>query len=571
MFDNLKKFGAKALLTLSMLAALNSYSQDININGTVKGAQYNNQLENVKNLVIKTNDQTRIDSTYTNTQGYYNLDFAWTGNQELNTLENKLYPNPYNEQTNIELNTPENGIYQLLITNLNGQTQLQTDIELSQGQNKITLNGGNTGAKIITLTNQNTKKTYKATQITNNNTPITYETTNINNSNNNTNTTLKSGNGDGLRIGDLVTLEYSKDGYETKDTTFTIALNQTINMTLEQTPYTFTTTLKPFLEDGTQITNLNPNFTITIEWNNGTTNTYPITNGEIQITKQLYKNLDGSLETALINNDTTGANGVQNWSIGRQPQQKTNRPNIYQNTSSNHLSNVAYQTEIPLDSLDQKIIYHYTIRKKAETQPGTTESLSSAFSRGLIESSGNAESGMFIDLKNYTTADSLDIVKLNFNITTGVPNTPEMQTRIDNSLQHTLNLKYLPNGDTLLPPHRVYTISSFSDPRWQAIIARNFENMIYTTVDQGQPGNTREWASTYTYNGELRLKNSSAMYSNNETTGVMFAENFSAVTGETEGVGGLTTYIWNVTTSQPSQYAKSISTIPVLLNLGTGQ
>jgi hypothetical protein len=178
---------------------------------------------------------------------------------------------------------------------------------------------------------------------------------------------------------------------------------------------------------------------------------------------------------------------------------------------------------------------------------------------------------MFIDLKNYTTADSLDIVQKGFNETTGEPMSQEQLTRAMNILMLAIQTRYLPNGDTLLPPHRIYTIDSNNDPRWQAVIARGGDNSIKTTYYTGPPANGRTWASTYTYNGELRLKNSSAMYNINETTGVIFAENFSAVTGETEGAGGLTQYIWTSTTNSPTQYAKSISTIPVLLNLGTGQ
>ncbi len=73
------------------------------------------------------------------------------------------------------------------------------------------------------------------------------------------------------------------------------------------------------------------------------------------------------------------------------------------------------------------------------------------------------------------------------------------------------------------------------------------------------------------HHSELRLKNTSASYNEFNNDATIFEETFSAVTGEEEGSGGLSPYIWNATTSQPSQYAKSISTIPALLHLGTGQ
>jgi len=59
------------------------------------------------------------------------------------------------------------------------------------------------------------------------------------------------------------------------------------------------------------------------------------------------------------------------------------------------------------------------------------------------------------------------------------------------------------------------------------------------------------------------------MYNKNDTDGEIFAENFSAVTGEEEIAGSLGQYVWNVTTNLPSQYAYSISAVPALLNLGT--
>jgi len=95
--------------------------------------------------------------------------------------------------------------------------------------------------------------------------------------------------------------------------------------------------------------------------------------------------------------------------------------------------------------------------------------------------------------------------------------------------------------------------------------------MIRTSYSNGTPGNGRFWASTYTYNGKLRLESTLAHYNTVNTDAQIFEEDFSAVTGEEEGVGGLAPYVWNATTNLPSDYAYSISAIPALLNLGTGQ
>ena len=51
--------------------------------------------------------------------------------------------------------------------------------------------------------------------------------------------------------------------------------SKTINVDLQQNPYLFSTTLEAFLETGTTITEINPNFYITAYWNNGTTENIP--------------------------------------------------------------------------------------------------------------------------------------------------------------------------------------------------------------------------------------------------------------------------------------------------------
>jgi hypothetical protein len=95
--------------------------------------------------------------------------------------------------------------------------------------------------------------------------------------------------------------------------------------------------------------------------------------------------------------------------------------------------------------------------------------------------------------------------------------------------------------------------------------------MIYVTYHDGTPENSRAWASSYTYNGELRIKNTSSSFNIYNTDGTIFEEDISALVGGVESSGSLSDKVWNATLNLPSDYAYSISTIPVLLNLGTGQ
>ena len=160
-----------------------------------------------------------------------------------------------------------------------------------------------------------------------------------------------------------------------------------------------------------------------------------------------------------------GPNHVQNWSLIRWANQPTNGPNPAENEydiDPYYGALPHFKTKVSLDTLDDKTLHLYTIRKQAETQSGEYYPLDDGFSFGLIASSGGGYyASTFIDLKPFGVADSLDIVRLGFNLTTNVPNTPEDQARLDNLLQLVLETRYLPNGDTLLPPHQVYTISDY--------------------------------------------------------------------------------------------------------------
>jgi hypothetical protein len=569
-YPYLKKPGCTEVMIIpSLLIFGSAFSQNINVKGTIKGSHYNNNLADVTVYLIKNLNNTIVDSTTTDAEGKYNMNVVWTKKNKYDHLEDKLYPNPYLEQTNIILSVEESDNYRMLVTSADGKELLKTSLKLTQGNNNITLNGGDAGLHTITITNDKTKKSYKAIQKTSTNSPITYDVTTADESKSN----FKSVEEDILMIGDEATIKVvnkNNSEYLNADTSFIISPSQTINKTMEQIPHTFTTTLKPYLEDGTSVLTLNLGFYVNIDWTDET-KTYPVNNEVIQIVKDIYRLPNGSLGFAWISNDTSGADGVLNWSIGRRPKQVTNRANPYQNETTGPLE-PEYKTQMPLDSLDEKIIHHYLIRKRAETQPGQFEALNSFFSGGLITSSGGGiGASTFIDLKKYGVADSLDLVRFGFNLDSGLPNTPEDQEKLDSLFQLAINTRYFENGDTLLPPHRIYTIANFSDPRWQEVVARGYENVVSTYFYNGTPENSRAWSFLYTYNGKPRLKNTSANYNNVNNDAQIFEENFSAITGEEEGVGGLAPWIWNATTSQPSQYAKSISTIPAILNLGTGQ
>jgi hypothetical protein len=487
------------------------------------------------------------------------MNFLYTGLPESAASGNRLYPNPFSGITTMRYNATGSGVYVLKVSGMDGTCRYNRELVLREGLNNITIAGGEKGILIISLGNDLEQVSFKALQTTNTGSPLFADVSE------GVNTGLKS-----AMKADSLHFLFMKAGYN--DTT---AVRQVepilteVNGTLHQQQDTLHFTLLPFLETGLPVTTINPTFSVSIDWEDGTTTTHM---GEVMnISKTFYK-LNDSFGTALIYNDTTDNDmdgfWVQNWSLGRLPQQKSNRPNIYQNEEFALIPE--QKTTIPLDSLQGRIIHHYVIKNKAETQPGVYENLDSQFTRGLMTSSGGYLTGMFIDLKPFGIADSIDIVLKEYNETTNTPMEQWQLDRVTTTLNAILATKYLPNGDTLLPPHRFYSIANTSDPKWQALIARGFENSVILAFYNSTPANGRYWSLNYTYNGHLRIKNTFAKFNANDSNGILLAEIISAIAGVEEGTGGLTTYV-STPEMLPTEYCKSISAMPVLFNLGSGQ
>ncbi|GEM_PF-6158252 len=92
--------------------------------------------------------------TTTDNSGYYNAPFIYTGQSNLKpTLADKIYPNPSTGQTNVVFNAKESGTYKVMVTDISGRQLYESDVQAQEGANQFTLNGGNAGAHIITLTN----------------------------------------------------------------------------------------------------------------------------------------------------------------------------------------------------------------------------------------------------------------------------------------------------------------------------------------------------------------------------------------------------------------------------------
>jgi hypothetical protein len=478
----------------------NEVSYEITIDGTVtRGAPYQGQpLKDKKIYFYYPEDTILFDSALTNVNGYYTktMNYVLVPEQGKEIIQGmKVLGNPYVNDAKINVGVFKCDKYTLRVFDLSGKCLINQDVDLIGGENLISLSGlGSAGVKIVSLANSENSYTEKIVQ----NNPGAYSP-----SISITSTPFDSKNLKSMEfLVDSVRVKCESEpgtylNFQSKEK-MVEAVNSTLDFELEQIPYMFSTTLKPFLETGAPVTDVSPGFFVTVYTNDGNTQNFSVnSNNKIPVQFPVLP-LEDALEYFQISNDTSTYNvngvdnGVLNWSIIRQPKQKTNRPNIAQNESGNHLLNVEFKTLVSEDSLDQKTAYLYTVRKKAETQQGVYEYLNSEFTRAFIESTGNIKSSMFIDLAPFGVADSSDYVRLDFNLDTGVPNTTGEQARLDNLFQLTLNTRYLTKDDTysqdtLLPSHRVYTITSFSDPRWQEVVARGYENMVYVTYQDGTP------------------------------------------------------------------------------------
>jgi hypothetical protein len=550
---------------------LKSTTENVYINGLVKGIQNNNPLDGAKVVIIKDSNGNRVDSTLTNNLGQYNMNIIWTEIQnQLLEKENKIYPNPSQGQTNIDFFSSNKDNYNLLISDVNGRIVLNAQIPAEKGNNKLTLNGGDAGAYFILLTNGENTHKYKSIIATSTGTQFNYSLTTNNDSQN----LLKSTLEDILMVGDQVTMEFSKDGYILGDTTFILAPTQTINKNLEQIPYLFTTTLKPVLDNGAPVTTLSPGWTTTFEFPApvGTKTYTPNGNNEIVIQEEFYP-LNGELGNVTIHHDTTDYfvngtfNGVLSWIVLREQDQSTAVRNKAQTNSAELLPEST--TTTALNSLDGLTLNYYMLPKNAEGQPGVWYNMTAQNIRGLMASSGDGlESSKFIQVPPYVHVVLMKTVYDNDN--TKFPTQANMDRAI-NEYNKGINLTNMLNNDNITQPTQFF-YTNMNDSIWTAVQARTpvMDNTLVLAFKTGGPSVDRFWTNTYTYDGEARLYYSKAKYPESASTIQIFTENYSATYGITEGTGGLGYFVYNSNTGEPTDLAGRMGRWVKILDLGSG-
>lgn len=205
-------------------------NETVNIQGTVTNAQTGSPLSVTKVVLIRTDNGQRLDSTYTNQNGHYNKDFivSFTGGFPDDIAVNCAWPNPSQKQVNIRFYANENGIYNLKSVSADGKPGSDLFLELKQGINVVTMSGGESGIFFIRITNGRQKADYRILRLQGTGVPVTYQVTSKGAS-------LKSTHGSTGEIwpGMEITMEFSKAGYYTSDTTFVVSPTQTVDMKMQ--------------------------------------------------------------------------------------------------------------------------------------------------------------------------------------------------------------------------------------------------------------------------------------------------------------------------------------------------
>ncbi len=418
------------------------------------------------------------------------------------------------------------------------------------------------------MVGNNSSNTYKALQLENSG-PINYDVAHTDFSS----STLKSTLDDIIFVGDEVRLEFTKDGYQYGDTAFIVQPNNAANKNLQQIPTTFTTTLKPYLESGEPITTLSPGWTTTLEFPApvGTKNYTPDANNEIVIQEDFYP-LNGELGQVTVQHDTTNytvnnkENGVLSWIVLRTQNQPTQTKNQGQSGSTELIPEPTMT--IPLDSLDGKTLNYYTLRKKAETQPGTMFNLIDA--RGWMMSSGDGlETSKFIEVPPYGHVVLMGTV---YYTNPAQSPTQANMDRAINEYNKAINLTNMANNDNITQPTQFF-YTNMNDSIWFAIQDRGPPTSDKTEsffFGQTSPHVNRTWTNTYTYDEKIRLCQGGAYYPESATDGQIFTENYSATYGIEEGSGSLGPYVYIAATGQPTDLAECMGRWVKILDLGSG-
>lgn len=513
----------------------------ININGTVTGNPHNNTLENVKVVAINPEDNTRIDSTYTNNQGNYGLTFLWTNNNT-SSLESKVnaYPNPYSGSTNVEVISEKNKNYTLSVFNTTGQLIFRENVELSQGKNVLTLNGGPKGINLISLDDGINKTNYKTIKLNDEDKKF-----NINITSSNISSYFKSGN-NGITDGSDIRLEFSypntnpRDSYENTDTTFVLRLEQIVDKKMQQIPIVDEFNVNAYtILDGTPVLN---GTALKVTWGDGTTNNYSSQNGLIHILRTSY---DSTTNITFENADTTF---YQEWIFGTKtdPTITYKEKNLFQSPNNELNLNDPYVPPEPapanLNNLPSAFEVYFVPKTVFDSENIAYDTRGIVF-RTVVRCRG---SPFFTKKWEYVpeVTDTIYMYQMQiYNYDINQPITPEESQKMKQAMDSIVTLFTLNNGKQLMPPYKRVNIHTMTEPEWIEGVQTNGADQIHITGYGPYNQNGCGFTYNYTMTDKPRFKNASGEFTRQSNIGYKKSELFGSLTNASDppqgNLGGL--------------------------------
>ena len=223
----------KIFLLIIFLSSL-LFAQSGSITGKVTGSPLN---QNLNGTIIKLFNENNIQvaNTLSDSIGNYKLDYELTGvknNRNIPTdyVLSNAYPNPFQSRGQIlNFTTPSSDIFNINIYNILGQRLFTKQIELNAGNYRFGISGlGSAGIYFLTISNSKFNKTDKLIQLDG-----VYSHPQV-----------RIFSGSTAKINKSLTsqlrLEFSKNGFYTKDTLVTALENQIVNMSLDEMQVTKT-------------------------------------------------------------------------------------------------------------------------------------------------------------------------------------------------------------------------------------------------------------------------------------------------------------------------------------------
>jgi hypothetical protein len=541
-----------------------SNGQTININGQIKDAETGTPIENAKEVLINPLNDSRLDSTYTNLEGLFDMIYVWNDIKENNNLViDKLYPNPYTSQAELNLILLQDKQYKIMAFDSQGRMLLEKDQFLTKGLYDFHITGGQAGINFFVITDGEKKATYKGLQTTSTGRPLDIQVSQLN-----TTPSLKSTLDEILMIGDLAKLESSKPGYYTKDTIWTLQANQTINLNLQKIPITYGFNAIALNHLDTATTNV----AIKILWSDGVETIHYGQNGLIDAHRTTTQNLSDTIY--ITNADTTI---YSNWLWARTQENPLNQANLFQSTKADGLPPEASLATLST-LLDTFNLFVQVKEVPDPLNPGQYIRTDSETFLGFV--AGNTP---FKSIR-YTFApqviDSIDnfrMMRVETSTGQGELVSPELFEQMCSQQDSALALFRLPYGIDLLPPIRTENVNDrTTNQRYISAQARDFDQSIITLYSNNlvTPGiYTITPTNLYTIivNGEptVRIKRGTSQFQQDATTGTIRAEQIGQLmNGDDVNGGGATPYLVGPN-GENTEFAKVAAYTVYISNPGT--